>query len=114
MPDNRRSLPRHTLSDTLDVWDSETDERLGQLANLHPKGMMVLGDFAFIENKLYTVRIHLPQSVSDAGEVVLGVDCLWERTDEDTGLHWSGFQIIDVSHEQVDAIKRIIARMAIH
>ncbi|AFU99079.1 PilZ domain-containing protein [Simiduia agarivorans] len=113
MPDNRRRLTRHTLSDKLDVWDSETDERLGQLVNLHQEGMMVLGDFSFEENKLYSVRIHLPQALSDDGELVLGVDCLWVRADTETELQWSGFQIIDVGSEQIAVIQRVIARMAV-
>lgn len=114
MPDNRRQLTRHTLADTMDVWDSAAGKRLGQLVNLHQDGLMVLGDFAFTENKLYTLRVQIPQTLSNDGDLVLGVDCLWVRTDDETDLQWSGFQIIDVSNEQLAVIQRVITRMSVH
>lgn len=95
------------------MWNCATDERVGQLVNLHEQGLMLLGDFGFTENKLYSLRIHLPQSLCDAGELTLGVDCLWVRVDEDADSQWSGFQIIDASTEQVAVIHQVIACMAL-
>lgn len=112
MQNNRRQLARHKLASSLDVWDSATDMRLGQLVNLHRQGLMLLGDGDFGENKVYRLAIHLPQSVCADGELLLGVDCLWVKRDPDTGLHWAGFQIIDASAEQLGIIDAVIAALA--
>lgn len=112
MPNNQRRLPRNELNATIDVWDALSDEHLGRLVNIHTEGLMLLSDHPLTENRLYQLRLTLPQNLSVTGELFLGADCLWVRASDDSGSHWSGCQIIDLADESLLLIKLLIERLA--
>jgi len=113
MQNNKRHLIRHELNASIDVWDAQSDEHLGRLANIHAQGLMLLSDFPLVEEKLYSLRLTLPQSLVDTGELMLTVDCLWVKSSEaeDESRHWAGCQIIDVSTQGLAVIELILSRL---
>lgn len=110
MSDNKRRLHRHELQVQIEVWDAVTDEHLGLLVNVHLEGLMLLCDGALVEDKLYSLRLDLPQAVLEAGQITLGADCLWSSATGDAGQHWAGFQIIDLGPAEQAAIERLVDR----
>lgn len=116
MTSNQRKLERHDITEPLDVWDARTDEHLGRLVNIHAEGLMILGAIELTEDKLYELRLTLPQNLVSSGELALGVDCLWVRKAEaDTDVasqYWAGCQIIDASAQARDVIAVLISRLA--
>ncbi len=104
--DNDRSLQRHIINCSVDVYDSVRDIYLGRLVNIHVNGLMVVGDIALEEDTLYEVDMHLPE---DNQVLQLVVDCLWTRNADENGKHWTGFNIIDVSPAAAEEIRKLIA-----
>lgn len=104
--DNDRSLERHVINCNVDVYDSLRDIYLGRLVNVHGKGLMIVGDIALEEDKLYEVDMHMPV---DNKVLCLSVDCLWTRPADQESKHWTGFNIIDASPSDVEEIRKLIA-----
>jgi hypothetical protein len=108
---NDRALERHIINCDVDVYDSLRDIYLGRLVNIHTEGLMIVGDIALEEDKLYTVDMHLP---ADNQVLKLGVDCLWTRVADQNGKHWTGFNIIDLSAAAAHEIRKLISLWGHH
>jgi hypothetical protein len=104
--DNDRSLERHIIHCDVDVYDSLRDIYLGRLVNIHVKGLMIVGDIALEEDKLYEIDMHMP---ADNQVLRLGVDCLWMRPADLDGKYWTGFNIIEASPVASEEIRKLIA-----
>ncbi|BFM10265.1 PilZ domain-containing protein [Simiduia litorea] len=111
MQNNKRRLVRHELNASIDVWDAQSDEHLGRLANIHAQGLMLLSDAPLVEERLYSLRLTLPQSLVGAGELTLAVDCLWVKSSEDESRHWAGCHIIDISDQGLAVVELLISRL---
>ncbi len=103
--ENDRSLERHIINCDVDVYDSVRDIYLGRLVNVHVKGLMIVGDIALEEDKLYEVDMHMPV---DNQVLCLSVDCLWTRPADQDGKHWTGFNIIEASPGAAEEIRKLI------
>ncbi|UTA47493.1 PilZ domain-containing protein [Simiduia sp. 21SJ11W-1] len=116
MTSNQRKLKRHDIAEPLDIWDAQTDEHLGRLVNIHAEGLMMIGKVELAEDKLYQLRLTLPQNLASTGELALGVDCLWVRSaeagEDGAAGFWAGCQIIDASPKALDIIALLVARLA--
>ena len=107
--DNDRTLERHAVNGDVDVYDSLRDIYVGRLVNIHAHGMMIIGDVLLEEDKLYDVDMHLTNLTGTNLTLRVGVDCLWSRAADQSGKHWTGFSLIDVSPQAADEIRRLIA-----
>lgn len=103
-----RELERHTINGDVDVYDNLRDLYLGRLVNIHAQGLMIVGDVALEEDRIYTLDLHVPEPVNGQTLIQLGVDCLWTRAADLSGKHWSGFSIIDVSPQSSETIRILI------
>lgn len=108
----QRRLRRHALSEPVDVLDRVSQSSLGRLVNIHREGLMVMGNYPFIDERLYLLELVLPTAVNGRKTIPLGVDCLWSRSD-DTQLHWAGFRIIDASDEALQDIDVLISSFSL-
>nr|WP_324258040.1 PilZ domain-containing protein [Cellvibrio fontiphilus] len=106
-----RDLERHIIQGDVDVYDSLRDQYLGRLVNIHTQGLMVMGDVALEEDRLYTLDLHLPEPINDQMVIQLGVDCLWAREADLAGKYWMGFSIIDASNESLQSIRDLVERL---
>lgn len=105
----KRALARHLVPGAVDVYDGLNDIYLGRLVNIHQRGLMLMGDRRLEEDKLYTLDLHLPQSVDGRATLQLDVDCLWTRNAEHNGKHWAGFAIIDRSTQSAAHVSALVA-----
>lgn len=103
-----RGLERHGINGDVDVYDSLRDVYLGRLVNIHVQGLMIMGDIAVEEDKLYKLDLHLPTAIHSHTSIHLGVDCLWARNADHNGKHWAGFTIIDLSPQASEDIQLLI------
>ncbi len=106
-----RRLKRHALDGHVEVFDSVRGVYLGRLVNIHAEGLMLIGDIALEDDKLYQLDLRLPQAINGRESIPLGVDCLWARASDDFSKHWSGCQIIDISPQGAEDIDALIQLM---
>ena len=110
MVPNLRGLVRHELNATIDIWDALTDAHLGRLVNINGAGLMIMTDQKLVVDKLYQLRLSLPQALSAAGDVSFGADCLWVKASGEEQIYWAGCQIIDISAAGLAAIELLVSR----
>lgn len=104
----KRRLRRHQLNTQMIIEDSFSQDKLGQLANIHQEGLMIVGRFLEI-NSIYQVRIQLPNSINQQTSIELGIECLWsQQVDESRELFWTGCSIIDKSPMANACIDKLI------
>ena len=106
-----RELERYTINGDVDVYDSLRDSYIGRLVNIHAQGMMIMGDIALEEDRLYTVDLHVPEPVNGQTVIQVGIDCLWAREADLAGKVWMGCAIIDASAQSIEAIRQLVERM---
>jgi hypothetical protein len=106
-----RALERYGIAGDVDVYDSLRDVYLGRLVNIHTQGLMLLGDVALDEDKLYKLDLNLPAPINGRTSIPMGVDCLWTRNADYNGKHWAGFAIIDLSPQAADDIRMLVQQL---
>lgn len=68
-----RELERHSINGDVDVYDNLRDLYIGRLVNIHAQGLMVVGDVAMEEDRIYTLDLHVPEPVNGQMVIQLGV-----------------------------------------
>ena len=99
---NRVSIPDHPQ-----VMDAHSGALIGQLVNLSAGGLMIAGTQCI---RCHTVcQMCIPLVVGDSRmEIRLGAESLWCEDANDSGMHWTGFQIIDISPEDRKILDAIV------
>ena len=67
-----RELERHAIQGDVDVYDNLRNQYIGRLVNVHIRGLMIVGDIAMEEDRLYTLDLHLPEAVNGQTMIQLG------------------------------------------
>lgn len=90
---NRVSIPEHPT-----IRDAHSGKAIGQLVNLSAGGLMIAGSQHIDCNHVCQMRIPLVKDNRQV-EIRVGAESLWSEDTNDSGTHWTGFQIIDISPE---------------
>jgi len=106
--EDRRKHPRTKVGRPLKVNDSDRGEPLGNLVDISPDGFMLLSAEPIEVNRIFQVSLELPEQVGAGHAARFGAESLWREPSNDPGKCWIGFQIIDISHENVEKIHRLI------
>ena len=97
-PAELRKHPRVEFPEHVEVQDAHSGEVMGQLVNLSVDGFMLMGPVCIAPGTVRQLRIPLLRG-EEASVLVVGAESLWCHDANDSGAHWSGFQIIDISSE---------------
>ena len=111
MPEQKRELTRYRFDDQVDVYDRRRNLWLGRLVNLHEKGLMITGDQAMEQDKIYVLELHLMQPLAGRGCIAFEADCLWTRPADQDDLHWTGLSILECSEQASTDLARLIERL---
>jgi len=90
---NRVTIPEHPT-----ILDAHSGKTIGQLVNLSADGLMIAGAEHIGCSHVCQMRIPLIKGDKQL-EIQLGAESLWSEDANDSGIHWTGFQIIDISPE---------------
>lgn len=91
---NRRiSIPEHPQ-----IYDAHSGEVIGELVNLSSDGLMATSCQCIDRGTICQLRIPLIKGEQQV-EVCVGTESLWCEDANDSGIYWTGFQIIDISPE---------------
>lgn len=103
----QRRQRRVTIQEHPQIRDAHNGKILGQLVNLSVDGLMAVSPLSINCGTVCQVRIPLivgGQSV----EVQLGIEALWCEDANESGSHWTGFQIIDISPEHHNILNAVV------
>lgn len=94
MSNEKRSNMRHVLDQICEVYDVDSEQRMGRLANISSRGLMLQTHNSVEINRIYSVRFQLSDQ-----SIVVGIDCLWCEPADHPDLFWAGFQIVCIAEE---------------
>ncbi len=99
---NRVTIPEHPT-----ILDAHSGKPIGQLVNLSADGLMIAGTQAIRCSHVCQMRIPLFREGQQL-EIRVGAESLWSEDANDSGTHWTGFQIIDISPEDQAILDAIV------
>jgi len=108
----RRVDDRIPVDSNIDVIDLATERRVGVLANISLHGFMLLCNSRCNEERLYQLRIRVPQQGGGHREIDVGAESHWCQPLGEGGTSWVGFSIFDINDEDARFVERLIAQWA--
>lgn len=99
---NRITIPEHPM-----ILDAHSGNAIGQLVNLSADGLMIAGAISVGCGHVYQMRIPLVKDDCQL-EIRVGAESLWSEDANDSGIHWTGFHIIDISPEDQLILNTIV------
>lgn len=101
----KRQVERKYLVFYLRVFDGMSPKVLGHVVNLSSKGIMLLSDLAIPVNEEYRLRMKLPTSVCERGDLVFEATSRWSKKDANPDFYLTGFQIHNLDeNDKVDIL----------
>jgi len=92
-----RRIERWYLACYLRVFDDRTGEIRGQLVDIAPQGMLLIGDSPVPVERTWRVRMRLPVTARDQHLITFTAISRWCRQDSQPGFYLTGYQIGDLS-----------------
>ncbi len=87
------------------VMDVISGAKLGEVLNISSEGLMLVSALPILEGSIYQVNIVCELNQLDA--ISAGIECLW-TDDHGVSGTLAGFQIIDISEADQDALYRLL------
>jgi hypothetical protein len=106
-PADKRRSHRVTIPGHPQILDAHSGEVIGQLVNLSSDGLMIVSVHCVQIHTVLQMRIPLIRD-GHQFEVRIGAESLWCEDANDSGMHWTGFQIIDISPEDQRILDHVI------
>ncbi len=106
--EERRKLRRQHIMFYSRVFDRQTGTFMGYLGNLTETGAMIISEEALETEKVYDLRIDLPEDIYGQPILNLTVRSVWCQRDIDPNFYNIGFAMQDISEEDGELITQII------
>jgi hypothetical protein len=107
MVERRRLSRRHVLFYSR-VFERKTGVFLGYLGNLNEGGMMVISETPIEVDKVYLLRLDLPEDIFSKSVLNFEGKSVWCQLDIDPKFYNTGFKFVKITEESKDIIAKII------
>lgn len=106
-----RKHPRYETEDLLMVFNRETDEHIGGLANLTPEGAMFITRESIEASVVLKCRVELSRNIVGCEEFVFDAECVWCKKDETKGWYESGYKLMNISDRNQDILTYVMLQL---
>ena len=106
--EDRLDLPRESISDYFRVFHAQSGELLGDLVNLSPRGLGLIGSTKVLPEERVGVEVEWTESSGSNKRFSLIIECRWCRAHEE-GRYESGFEVVEMTPVQRTALKIMVA-----
>ena len=103
----QRRQRRVTIPEHPQIRDAHSGKILGQLVNLSVDGLMAVSTLCINCGTVCQIRVQLNVSGQPV-EIQVGIEALWCEDANESGSHWTGFQIIDISPEHQKILNAVV------
>jgi hypothetical protein len=107
MVDQRKTKRRYLLY-YMRLYDAVTRQQIGNLVDITPRGVMIVGEHQIPKGKIAHLRMELTSEVTEKPYMEFSARCKWSKPDITPSMYNSGFEILDLEPEDVEIIQRII------
>lgn len=106
----RREQTRRHLLMYLKAFDISTDKFIGRLIDLTSNGLMILTENPIEINKIYLIKVELPEAIDGKSDITFDAKCMRCENDVNSDYFDAGFQIINLDAEEENMISKLIVR----
>jgi hypothetical protein len=107
--DERRKLERKNLGFFTRLYDRETGELLGHLANLTGEGAMILCEAPLAVDKDYRLHMEISETRFTRGHLDFTARCIWCRPEDIApNLYNAGFHFCQIAPADLEVVMQII------
>jgi hypothetical protein len=104
----RRKFKRRSLSYYIPILDNNTQQVLGHLVDITSIGVMMDCKKNLPSGQDYSLRLNLPEEIAGKAFIEFLARCKWCRADKiQPFLYNAGFQIVSISSDDTEIIKKI-------
>jgi hypothetical protein len=107
MKDKRRLKRRHLIY-YLQVTDRSTGALIGFLVNISPQGIMIMSEHPLPVGKQFNLQLLLPSTTGEKEYLQFDALSKWCKQSINTDFYDIGFELLNVSVSDFDAIQNII------
>jgi len=102
-----RRAKRRKVPDTIEVYDTMTDQVVGRIGNISETGMLMLATVPGMDDALYQLRFSL-NSARGKHALEVGAHQLWSDAANSPGQFWTGFRFIDIGRQDAQVLREWI------
>ena len=104
----KRQQPRIRPGVKINVYDRNTDELFGYLADISAGGIMLIGEKSITRDGLYQLRIELPVEIEGEHEIAFDAESMWCRSDPESYYSKAGFKLSNLTEKDQKIIEEFI------
>jgi len=109
---DKRSQKRRNTIYYLEVYDLDSGQLLGRLADITVQGMLLLSESPIVPEHTYKCRMVLPAEILGRGNILFDATCMWSRKALNEDFFEAGFRSLIADPGDIDAIEMLIQRFA--
>jgi hypothetical protein len=114
MPNERRNNKRLKFGYYMRVIDNNSQELLGNLSDISPRGFRLDSQKALTINQDYTLRLEQTSMVSDKPYIVFNARAMWGQRDPIIPNEYNeGFQIINISQYEEEIFQSVMEKYGV-
>jgi hypothetical protein len=106
--ENRRKINRRYLLYFVRVYDAAFHRQIGNLVDITPQGVMIVGQDAIPEGQAVQLRVEVTPDIADSPFLEFPTISIWCHPDLEPSLYNTGFKILELTHEDSRIIQNII------
>jgi PilZ domain len=108
MRQDKRKGKRTHLIDYLAILDDDTGSIVGHLADISPRGIMMVGRKPIAANKDFSFHLQLPAAFTDSEVINFRVQSLWCKKDVNPEYYVSGFKFSEITEDRIKILTDLI------
>jgi hypothetical protein len=104
---NARRQERTRLIYHLRVFDARRKRMLGQLVDITPEGLMLIGENQLPAGRKYSLRMDLPRNLMTDTHLTFSAESKWCVKDQNGSFFSMGFRIVKITPEALEVVQRL-------
>jgi len=92
----------------INVYNRDTNEFFGYLADISSTGIMLLGENMIARDGIYQLKIELPIEIDGRRELTFDAESIWCKCDPESYYNKAGFRLSKVSPEVEEIIRKFV------
>jgi hypothetical protein len=107
----RRRTSRREFAYYMRVFDDRSQELIGHLADISPRGLQIDSSAPLPVNQAYMLRLELTADISENAFIVFEAHSRWSRPSvTDPTSYQTGFQMVSILPRADEVFQRIVAK----
>ena len=90
----------------ISVYNRDTNEFFGYLADISETGMMLIAEDMVTHDGLYRLKMEMPVEIDGCCEVNLDAESIWCKCDPESYYNKAGFRLSNVTPEVAEVIRK--------